>query len=563
MSFSDFYATGTVTVPAGGTAVVGAGTLWSTPIVAGDTLEAGGRAVRILDVVDNTHLTLAYGWPGSALAGSSYIIVYNAPSRSTGTYVAERVRELIERQRVLDDAVATYAAVSVGLDTPPGAPVEGDLHVVGTSPMGAWVGYAGYLAIWSGTAWRFTPPAQGMQVVALDTDMMWRRTAAGWSMWTLGDRLALNGRSPMLVADFVRDQYRLNGSGVAASDLFTRSGGAKRVMGVSGLIETVPANVLAFDYSTGRRRLLNEGFTTNQVVNSSTPTTWTKPGTTTITANAAVAPDGTATAARIQATEWTAIPTSGVVAATQYTNSIWIKSATGANQNVPLTVNDDGPPFTVVASKTVTITPQWQRVMITGTALATTSNYRLVLGAGDYHVWQPQTEKGPVATSLIPTTGSTASRVSDVVAWTAAARATLNTGTTTVAWRGELSGTTDTWTQVISLNASAIWLFSYHAASSSLYFDAPATPGSGLRQTSVPLGKIAACASWSAVGNRFSANGKTSEVNSVNGVATVTLANFGGAGGPSAGTAQYIDEIDVWSIAGSAAAVQVQARDWE
>ncbi|MFG1198862.1 hypothetical protein V5F57_27385, partial [Xanthobacter aminoxidans] len=132
MSFSDFYATGTVTVPAGGTAVIGAGTLWSTPIVAGDTLEAGGRAVRILDVVDNTHLTLAYGWPGAALAGSSYIIVYNSPSRSTGTYVAERVRELIERQRVLDDAVATYAAVSVGLDTPPGAPVEGDLYVVGT-----------------------------------------------------------------------------------------------------------------------------------------------------------------------------------------------------------------------------------------------------------------------------------------------------------------------------------------------------------------------------------------------------------------------------------------------
>ena len=89
----------------------------------GDTLEAGGRAVRVLSVTDDSHLTLAYGWPSTALAGSGYMIVYNSPDRATGTYVAERVRELIERQRVLDDAVATYAAISVGLDTPPGSPL--------------------------------------------------------------------------------------------------------------------------------------------------------------------------------------------------------------------------------------------------------------------------------------------------------------------------------------------------------------------------------------------------------------------------------------------------------
>ncbi|WP_296585753.1 DUF2793 domain-containing protein [Xanthobacter sp.] len=563
MPFSAYYGTGTISVSANGTAVTGVGTLWSTPIMPGDTLEAGGRAVRILSVTDDSHLTLAYGWPSTALAGSAYMIVYNSPDRNSGTYVAERARELIERQRILDDAVATYAAVSVGLDTPPSAPLESNLYVVGTSPTGAWAGYAGYLAIWSGTAWRFTPPAQGMQVVALDTDMMWRRTAAGWSMWALGDRLALNGRTPILVADFVRDQYRLNGSGVAASDLFTRSGGTKRVIGASGLLETVAANVLAIDYSTGRRRLLNEGSTTNQVVNSSTPTTWSKPGTTTITANAAVAPDGTTTAARIQATEWTAIPTSGVVAAIQYTNSIWIKSATGANQNVPLTVNDDGPPFTVVASKTVAITPQWQRVTISGTSLATTSNYRLVLGAGDYHVWQPQTERGPVATSLIPTSGSPASRVADVVTWTAAAVAVLNTGTTTIAWRGMLSGATETWTLMLTANANALWMMAYRADSTSAWFTAPGAPSSGISVSPVALGKIAICGSWDFAGWRMSANGSAPESAAGSGAGVISSVNFGGAGGPSPGTAQYIDEIDVWSIAGSAAAVQVQARDWE
>ncbi|WP_296580052.1 DUF2793 domain-containing protein [Xanthobacter sp.] len=181
MSFSDFYATGTVTVPAGGTAVVGAGTLWSTPIVAGDTLEAGGRAVRILDVVDNTHLTLAYGWPGAALAGSSYIIVYNAPSRTTGAYVAERLRELIERQRILDDGVPTYVAKGAGTNAPPSAPAASDLYLVGSAPTGAWAGYGGYLAVATDAgAWRFTAPAQGMRLYDTATDATWERHAAGW-----------------------------------------------------------------------------------------------------------------------------------------------------------------------------------------------------------------------------------------------------------------------------------------------------------------------------------------------------------------------------------------------
>lgn len=181
MSFSDFYATGTVTVPAGGTAVVGAGTLWSTPIVAGDTLEAGGRAVRILDVVDNTHLTLAYGWPGAALAGSSYIIVFNSPSRTTGAYVAERLRELIERQRILDDGVPTYVAKGAGTNAPPSSPAASDLYLVGSAPTGAWAGYGGYLAVATDAgAWRFTAPAQGMRLYNTATDATWERHAAGW-----------------------------------------------------------------------------------------------------------------------------------------------------------------------------------------------------------------------------------------------------------------------------------------------------------------------------------------------------------------------------------------------
>ncbi|MCL8385470.1 DUF2793 domain-containing protein, partial [Xanthobacter aminoxidans] len=434
MSFSDFYATGTVTVPAGGTAVIGAGTLWSTPIVAGDTLEAGGRAVRILDVVDNTHLTLAYGWPGAALAGSSYIIVYNSPSRSTGTYVAERVRELIERQRVLDDAVATYAAVSVGLDTPPGAPVEGDLYVVGTWPTGAWVGYAGYLAIWSGTAWRFTPPAQGMQVVALDTDMMWRRTAAGWSMWVLGDRLALNGRTPMLVADFVRDQYRLNGSGISASELFARSGVGKRVIGVSGLVEVVPDNILAFDHSAGRRHMMFEGAATNYIrySNDFAGTGWFKDGGSTITANAAAAPDGAMTADRCQIASYLGCDL-GTNITSRATFSVWLRSATGANQTVQMYLAYSTPDG-VAANQNFTVTTTWQRFTLTGTPPPGVTGFRPVIAAGDVYAWGAQFETGSAATSLIATAGSATTRPADLAPWSGKAVGAVNTTGCTLAF---------------------------------------------------------------------------------------------------------------------------------
>lgn len=181
MAFTNYYGSGTISVSANGTAVTGAGTLWSTPIVPGDTLEAGGRAVRILSVTDDTHLTLAYGWPSTALAGAAYMIVYNSPDRNSGTYVAERARELIERQRILANGATFYTTKQVLLNTPPGSPVADDLYVVGTTPTGAWAGYAGYLAIWLGSAWGFTAPEQGWYAYDKAADNLYVRKAAAWA----------------------------------------------------------------------------------------------------------------------------------------------------------------------------------------------------------------------------------------------------------------------------------------------------------------------------------------------------------------------------------------------
>ncbi len=184
MAFTNFYGAGTISVTANATAVTGVGTLWSATVVPGDTLEAGGRAVRVLSVTDDTHLTLAYGWPGSTLSASAYMIVYNSPDRNSGTYVAERTRELIERQRILAGGANFYSVKQVNLNTPPGSPVADDLYVVGTSPTGAWSGYAGYLAVWLGSAWGFTAPEQGWFAYGKNADALYVRTASAWVSWS-------------------------------------------------------------------------------------------------------------------------------------------------------------------------------------------------------------------------------------------------------------------------------------------------------------------------------------------------------------------------------------------
>lgn len=83
------------------------------------------------------------------------------------------------------------------------------------------------------------------------------------SKWWQASDYLLDGYAPDLAADFVRDRYSLMGRAVPAEALFSRQGGPKWVMGPDGRLKEVPANTLAFDYSSGRRRLLLEGASTN------------------------------------------------------------------------------------------------------------------------------------------------------------------------------------------------------------------------------------------------------------------------------------------------------------
>ncbi|UPJ65222.1 hypothetical protein [Bradyrhizobium sp. 191] len=89
------YETGTISVEADGTAVVGDGPNWSsTNVRPGDRLDSGHFTALIVEVVDQTHLTIT-PWPGSTLSGAQYKIWPNYPQRVVGAEAMSTVNRLV------------------------------------------------------------------------------------------------------------------------------------------------------------------------------------------------------------------------------------------------------------------------------------------------------------------------------------------------------------------------------------------------------------------------------------------------------------------------------------
>ena len=75
------------------------------------------------------------------------------------------------------DPLLQLAVLTVGSNSAPGSPANGDRHIVGTSPTGAWAGQANKLAQYLDGAWRFF---DARIAVCLSDNTLRIRGTSGW-----------------------------------------------------------------------------------------------------------------------------------------------------------------------------------------------------------------------------------------------------------------------------------------------------------------------------------------------------------------------------------------------
>ena len=235
---------------------------------------------------------------------------------------------------------------------------------------------------------------------------------------------------------------------------FTRASSGTFV-GSDGLLKTATTNEARFDHNptTGESLgLLVEEQRTNLLLQSNQfDTTWTNTSSSE-TAAAGTAPDGTNTAWELKDTLDT-VATSHIisqqisfVSGTTYTVSVWMKAGTLSQGGINFPsaafgsvlanrINlSTGAVLASSAGLTTSVTPfpnEWYRITATATATATTSTSPQIrpmnggisyigTGTGTVLIWGAQVEAASFPTSYIPTTTAAATRSADVASITGA-----------------------------------------------------------------------------------------------------------------------------------------------
>ena len=86
------------------------------------------------------------------------------------------------------------AVESVGANTPPVSPADGQCFIVGTAPTGAWAGHASAIAGYAAGGWRFVAPIAGMRALDKVSGQTANYDAAAWVVGTVkGAKLELAG----------------------------------------------------------------------------------------------------------------------------------------------------------------------------------------------------------------------------------------------------------------------------------------------------------------------------------------------------------------------------------
>jgi hypothetical protein len=248
---------------------------------------------------------------------------------------------------------------------------------------------------------------------------------------------------------------------------FSRASTATRV-NASGLIETVASNVPRLDYTNSSCPRLNlEPQRTNSVLQSNALASagWLSFGGTQ-TNNSGVSPDGTNNATLFSSSGSAPAGAYQNVAATSgqtVTVSAYFKLGTATN--ICLVINNafawdtvGGEVFTTANGLSTTA---WKRVTFTFTAPAT-NQYNIHIGQngqsglasqslGTFYVYGVQAEVGGYATSLIPTTSASVTRVADAASKTGIS-SLIGQTEGTIFWEGSINTLGD-FPQICDLNA--------------------------------------------------------------------------------------------------------------
>jgi len=223
-------------------------------------------------------------------------------------------------------------------------------------------------------------------------------------------RGAIGGVNPSLWLDYFNDRYAVNQAPktFSGSQTFTRDSTATGTSSLS-LIVGYLSNEERLEYSTGIRGLLMEEARTNLLKDSEDFTTANWPqNTATVTANQAIAPDGTMTADKVvcSGTQRIRQAVTGLANPSDVAPSIYIRA------DAPTTVTMRA--GSTIGSYVVNVTTEWQRAEVTaGSNEANFLNFDVEGVDNTFYVWGGQFELGLFHTSYNPTAGSAVERKKD------------------------------------------------------------------------------------------------------------------------------------------------------